>query len=116
MIVYSSVGVDCVGHVVRAITDADPHATLSVDGIGAFDHVHSASMMSKLLEVPRLRVVAVRQSFTEVTFALHLGGRSRAEPRDSTTRRRRTRRRVDAAVVQLCIHNSLAEVKAQLAL
>ena len=31
-------GVDCVGHVVRSTTDADPTATvLSVDGIGAFD-------------------------------------------------------------------------------
>ena len=33
-------GVDCVGHAVRAATDADPRATvLSIDGIGAYDHV-----------------------------------------------------------------------------
>ena len=42
-------GVDCVGHVVRAMTDANPHATvLSVDGIGAYDDWHRASMVSKL--------------------------------------------------------------------
>ena len=37
------------------------------------------------------RVVAIRQSFIQVTFAVHLGGRSRTEPRDSATRRRRRR-------------------------
>ena len=45
------------------------------------------------------RVVAVRQSFIQITFALHLGGRSRTEPRDSATRRRRTRRPFNAAAV-----------------
>ena len=35
-------GTDCVGHLLRAATDATPTATvLSVDGIGAFDHVLS---------------------------------------------------------------------------
>ena len=35
-------GTDCVGHLLRAATDASPTATvLSVDGIGAFDHVLS---------------------------------------------------------------------------
>ena len=43
-------GVDCVGHAVRVVTDA----VLSVDGIGAYDHVSRASMLSKLLEVPRM--------------------------------------------------------------
>ena len=93
-------GVDCVGHVVRAMTDADPHATvLSVDGIGAFDHVHHASMMSKLLEVPGFCALLpfVRVSYRS-PFALHLGGRSRTEPRDSATRRRRTRLQVSLAI------------------
>ena len=58
-------GVDCVRQVVRAMTDADPTATVSVDGICAFDHVHRASMMSKLLEVPGLRALLpfVRASY-----------------------------------------------------
>ena len=35
-------GTDCVGHFLRAATDTDPQATtLSVDGIGAYDHVVS---------------------------------------------------------------------------
>ena len=38
-------GVDCVGHTVRAVTDADHLSTvMSVDGIGAYDHVFRASM------------------------------------------------------------------------
>ena len=33
-------GTDCVGHMLRAATDAHPNLTvLSVDGIGAYDHV-----------------------------------------------------------------------------
>ena len=49
-------GVDCVGHAVRAVTDADHLSTvLSVDGVGAYDHVFRASMLSKLLEVPKLQ-------------------------------------------------------------
>ena len=44
------------GHVVRAMTDADPNATiLSIDGIGACDHVLRSAMMSKLCTVPELR-------------------------------------------------------------
>ena len=50
------VRVDCVGHAVWAGTDADHSATvLSVDGIGSYDHVFQVSMLTKLLEVPRLR-------------------------------------------------------------
>ena len=49
-------GVDCVGHVVRATTDADCEATLlSIDGVGAYDHVFRSSVLAKLLEVPGLR-------------------------------------------------------------
>ena len=40
-------GTDCVGHLLRAATDANPRATvLSVDGIGAYDHVLRAAMLS----------------------------------------------------------------------
>ena len=43
-------GTDCVGHAVRTATDRDPQATvLSIDGIGAYDHVHRSAMMGKLL-------------------------------------------------------------------
>ena len=48
-------GIDCVGHVMRALTDANPTATvLSVDGIGAYDHVFRGAMLSKLLSEPAL--------------------------------------------------------------
>ena len=49
-------GVDCVGHAVRAATDMDPELTvLSIDGVGAHDHVYRSAMLSKFLEVPALR-------------------------------------------------------------
>ena len=49
-------GVDCVGHAVRVATEADAEATvLSIDGIGAYDHVHRSAMLNKLLEIPGLR-------------------------------------------------------------
>ena len=36
---------ECVGHMFRAAMDANPTATiLSVDGIGAYDHVHKAAI------------------------------------------------------------------------
>ena len=42
-------GTDCVGHMFRAATDATHRATrLSVDGIGAYDHVLRASMLGRL--------------------------------------------------------------------
>ena len=39
-------GTDCVGHVIRALTDADTSATLlSIDGVGAYDHVLRAAVL-----------------------------------------------------------------------
>ena len=44
---------DCVGHMLRAGTDANPNLTvLSVDGIGAYDHVLRASMLTRLRNMP----------------------------------------------------------------
>ena len=49
-------GTDCLGHAVRAATEANPQATvLTIDGVGAYDHVHRSAMMVKLLEIPGLR-------------------------------------------------------------
>ena len=55
-----------VGHAVRLLTDQNPQATvLFVDGIGANDHVYRSAMLSKLLEVPKLRglIPLVRQTY-----------------------------------------------------
>ena len=58
-------GTDCVGHAIhyRAAT------VLSIDGIGAYDHVHRSAMVAKLLEVPSLRglVPFVRSTNTRPT-------------------------------------------------
>ena len=49
-------GTSCVGHAIRAMSDADLSATvLSIDGVGACDHVLRSAMMSKLYDVPCLR-------------------------------------------------------------
>ena len=42
---------------------------LSIDGVGAYDHVHRSAMLSKLLEVPRLQPLLpfVRAAYTEPT-------------------------------------------------
>ena len=46
------------GHAVRVMTERNPDATLlSIDGVGAYDHVLRSAMMAKLLEVPGLRPV-----------------------------------------------------------
>ena len=49
-------GTDCVEHMLRAATDSDPDATiLSVDGIGAYDHVLRAALLGRLATMPRAR-------------------------------------------------------------
>ena len=51
-------GTDCVGHAIRAMTDADPMATvLSIDGMGAFDHVLRSAMLTKVYNVFGLRAL-----------------------------------------------------------
>ena len=51
-------GTDCVGHFLRAATDTDPQATiLSVDGIGAYDHVLQASMLGRLARMLKARAI-----------------------------------------------------------
>ena len=49
-------GTDCVGHTIRAMTDADPECTvLSIDGIGAYDHILRSAFLTKLHNVPELQ-------------------------------------------------------------
>ena len=44
------------GHAVRAATDEKPEATvLSIDGVGAYDHVHRSAMMAKLRDTQSLQ-------------------------------------------------------------
>ena len=51
-------GTDCVGHFLRAATDANPTATiLSVDGVGAYDHVLRSAMTERLLHMQKARTI-----------------------------------------------------------
>ena len=60
-------GTNCVGHVVRALTDENPMVTvLSIDGVGAYDHVYRSAMMKKLYSVPSLRGLL---PFVRATYA-----------------------------------------------
>ena len=61
-------GTDCVGHMLRAATDADPRLTiLSVDGIGAYDHILRSAMLGRLLQMPGARQILpfVRLSYAQ---------------------------------------------------
>ena len=49
-------GTDCVGHAVRVATELNPRLTvLSIDGVGAYDHIFRSAMLSKVAEVPSLQ-------------------------------------------------------------
>ena len=49
-------GTDALAHALQAITDMDEDAVIvSLDGIGAFDHVRRAAFFKKLHEVEALR-------------------------------------------------------------
>ena len=107
-------GVDCVGHAVRVVIDADHSGTvLSVDVIGVHDHVSRA--LSKLLEVPRLRKLLPFMCKTHATPSCyksvdveghtheiwqHEGG-EQGDP-------------LKPLLFSLAIHNALAEVKGQM--
>ena len=87
-------GTDCVGHVIRALTDANPSLTVtSIDGVGAYDHVYRSAMLSKLLEVPKLRGLLpfARFAYAEPT--------SYVWEDEQTGRRGRAGRPTDAAPV-----------------
>ena len=46
-------GCECIAHAVQALSAADPEATvLSVDGIGAFDLISRAAMLTALRDAP----------------------------------------------------------------
>ena len=49
-------GTDCVGHAVRVATELNPRLTvLSIDAVGAYDHIFRSAMLSKVAEVPSLQ-------------------------------------------------------------
>ena len=55
------------GHAIRALTDANPLTTiLSIDGIGAYDHVYRSAFLKKLLNVPSLQGLL---PFVRATYA-----------------------------------------------
>eukprot|EP00973_Karenia_brevis_P005208 715035-Karenia_brevis.AAC.1 len=51
-------GTDCVGHMLRAATGEDEHATvIAIDGIGAFDHIKRSRMLTKLMSLPQAQQI-----------------------------------------------------------
>ena len=46
-------GTECVAHAIRAVTERHPTATIvSIDGVGAFDHVSRQAMLGNLMRLP----------------------------------------------------------------
>ena len=98
------------------MTDLDARATiLSVDGVGAYDHVLRSSMLVKLMEVPQPRLFdPVRQEHERPTHQLRVGRPARhndtlwqhegGEQEDPLT----------PLLFCLAVHNALAEIQGQL--
>ena len=109
-------GTDCVGHAIRVATELNTRLTvLSIDGVGAFDHVLRAAMLSKVAEVPSLRellpfvkaayarpssYVWVDEEFVRHTIEQHEGG-EQGDP-------------LMPLLFSLGIHDALDEIQQQL--
>ena len=103
-------------HAVRVVTDHDPEMTvLSIDGIGAHDHVYRSSILSKLYEIPSLcsllpffRKTYARASTCwwsdEDGVSHRIGQHEGGEQGDPLM----------ALLFSVAVHNALAEVKEQL--
>ena len=97
-------GTDCVGHAIWAVTDANPMCTvLSIDGIGAYDHVYRSAMLAKLHEVPSLQGLL---PIPRVTF-----GKMRGATTHHPSRRGRTRRPLMPLLFSLAIHDPLQQAQ-----
>ena len=108
-------GVDSVGHVVRAMTDADPKDRVVCGGDWRTRPCPPRGDDVQFAGSPWVtRVTAIRQLFLRVTFPLQLGGPTRTEARNLAARGRRTRRSFMPLLFSLAIHNALAAVKAQM--
>ena len=95
-------GTDCVGHAIRAFTDADPQCTvLSIDGVGAYDHVLRSSFLQKLHNVPSSQEVAtLRKIRVRSPHDVCVGRWHRGQAPDSSSRGGRTRRPSHASAFQ----------------
>ena len=80
-----------VGLSVRVATEANPLASvLSIDGVGACDHVHRSAMMAKLLEIPLSAwYTSTRREHVRSPFVLQVDRRRWSVARHSPARRRR---------------------------
>ena len=68
-------GCESISHILQGLTDLDPEATvISVDGVGAFDLMSRASMLSAMRNAPVRRCSPFRAAVLRPTFQLHLGG------------------------------------------
>ena len=75
-------GTHCVGHLLRAAADADPQVTiLSVDGVGAYDHVLRSTMLERLMHMPTAQAMLPFVRLSHGTPSRHswvdAGGRHR---------------------------------------
>ena len=84
-------GTGCVGHAIRVATELNTRLTvLSIDGVGAFDHVLRAAMLSKVAEVPSLRELLpfVKAAYARPSFRMFGSQRCENEQVSGCTRAR----------------------------
>ena len=102
---------DCAARVVND----DPEMTvLSMDGIGACDHVYRASILAKMHEVPSLRPLLLFVRQTYAWESRRIGGLMRTGHRIRQHEGGKQGDPLMPLLFSLAIHNALAEVKAHL--
>ena len=78
-------GTECVAHAIRAVTERHPTATIvSIDGVGAFDHVSRQAILGNFMRLPR---GAAALPFARVFYGLrsvYLWHDQRGHPHDIT--------------------------------
>ena len=92
-------GTEALVRLLRVATEMDPRATvLSIDAVGAFDHVSSRAMLAGLQQRPSLQplLAALRPPVLRFRQHIHLAGRPGQLPRGAAIRGWRARRPANA--------------------
>ncbi len=95
-------GTDALAHAIRFLTDHDEHAVVvSLDGIGAFDHLRRAAFFNKLLACEELKpLLPLVTARCGTTSRFSMASRERRPNHHRTGRRRRAGMPIDARALR----------------